>query len=181
MLTKPQWLVILVLGGVAVALNAWNWHLSRQIGQEMGSRRAAPGLQLQELPVYDLDSAFPTLQQTEAFRAQTRQLLLYLSPTCPYCRQNLKYWQKIEERLDPQRLRLIALSDNGSDEVQLYRDALQTPILVSADRESRKANRLIRVPQTVLMDPDGKVLRNWTGDISAHLGEIQELLDISLR
>lgn len=180
MLTRFQWVAVLILGAIALALNAWNWHLSAQIEGEMNSRRAVEGVQLKEMPVFNLDSAFPTLKQSEAFQADTRQLLFFLSPSCPFCRDNLPTWQKIENRLDPQAIRLIALSSSAGEGIQLYQEALQVPILVSADLEARKANHLIRVPQTVLIDPQGRVERNWTGDISAHLDEIGELLGVSL-
>lgn len=180
MLSRNQWAVVILLGAVALALNLWSWQLHGDLREELISRYAAAGSQLQPIKVFDLEAPANSEPKIESFQASTRQLLFLLSPSCSFCLSNLGNWQELEVHLDPERIRLVAITKRGGADLQPYRDALRVPILLAGDREELSANRLITTPQTLLLDPSGKVIHNWVGDLSEHRDSVQEVLGIRL-
>ena len=180
MLSRIQWAVVILLGAVALALNLWSWQLRGELQEELSSRYAAAGTQLQPIKVFDLEAADHREPKVESFQASTRQLLFLISPSCSFCRSNLGNWQELEAHLDPGKIRLVAVTKLGGADLHLYRDALMVPILLAGDREALRANRLIITPQTLLLDPAGKVIHNWVGDLSEHRDSIRDVLGIRL-
>lgn len=48
-----------------------------------------------------------------------KRILLYFTPTCPYCREQFAYWREIIERADPNQFEVLGVARNAEDKSKL--------------------------------------------------------------
>jgi hypothetical protein len=105
-------------------------------------------------------------------------LVLVYSPTCAFCDQNWPKWQAMITSLDRSAVRMAAVDvSSSSSEVFIQQHPLAgLPVFQKVDPNATVNYRFQLTPQTILVDPTGKIERVWTGVLNdATLTEIQQL------
>jgi len=100
-----------------------------------------------------------------------QRLLLYFSPSCPYCRQQSPLWRDLLDRVDSNRFTVIGVVSDREDRrlVSAHADGAgyfktKTPLpLVFFDSESLGSYKLSATPTTLLINEDGRVEHAWVG------------------
>jgi hypothetical protein len=98
---------------------------------------------------------------------QRDTLLLVLSPTCHACEYNWPNWTQMIRKLNGQKTRLLianiaAGSALTTDYLAKHQVAADN-VIAEVSAESIQAYKLGYTPQTILIAPDGKVVRVHTG------------------
>jgi peroxiredoxin len=100
-----------------------------------------------------------------------KQVLLLLTTTCPFCRATLPVWAQLADSIRQVRpeVEVIAVSLDSLDETRRYAEehGLAMPVVTLPTRKLGRLLRAGRVPQTVVVDHEGRVLYGWTGLLSA--------------
>lgn len=94
-------------------------------------------------------------------KAGQRQVLLYFTTECPYCRASLSSWNRLAQDLEG-RAGVIGISLSAEDSTAAYSasNRLSFPIIV-VPKDASRLHALLRtaiVPATVVVDTDGRVL-----------------------
>jgi len=94
-----------------------------------------------------------------------KTVLFVLAPRCHACEENVPNWEAIINGLDQRSFRLVAVSlqSEGLNDYANRPGINQVPVLTKFDPKYRVAYNLALTPQTILIDPDGKVEKVWTG------------------
>lgn len=100
-----------------------------------------------------------------------RRLILFFSPTCPYCRQQSPLWRDLLDKIDVNRFTVVGVVSDREDEqlVSAYADGAgyfktKTPLpLVFFDSESLGSYKLTATPTTLLINEAGIVEHAWVG------------------
>ena len=89
-------------------------------------------------------------------------LLYYFSPTCGWCRRN---WNNVMALAEAAKggYRVVALSTVPSIDGELEALLPGFEVVWGIDEQAIRAYRLGGTPATILLSPDGRVLRSWTG------------------
>jgi peroxiredoxin len=99
------------------------------------------------------------------------RLLLFFSPNCPYCQQQVPLWRELLDNVDSSRFTVVGVvSDRESKQSVSAHVAgagyskTKTPLsVVFFDNESLGTYKLTATPTTLLIDDDGKVEYAWVG------------------
>lgn len=106
-------------------------------------------------------------------------LALWFSPTCESCEDNFGIWNEIERRRVPEKLRLIGLCGctAGEGKEAAAAHGIAFPVLAVTDPgivDMYKGNLL---PQTILIEPEGRIRQVWPGALlESQKAEILSLL-----
>lgn len=100
-----------------------------------------------------------------------KHLLLFLSPTCPYCVQQAPLWRDVLNKVDSNRFSVLGFVDAKEDrqivsahaeELGYFKTTTPLPIVfLSGDALARY--KLIATPTTLLISDAGKVEHVWVG------------------
>jgi hypothetical protein len=164
-----------------LAENIFLFLQNRRLNDALAPQISA-GAQLQMLSALALDGRsqpvpFPV--------AGSRLLIITFSPECPACQANRDGWMKLAGTLEQKGVRVLWVS---RDPIEITRDyCVKHGISLSdvlADPPCRTFAQLglARVPNTLLVGPDGRVEKVWVGRLdqagwdtmSAFFGERQE-------
>lgn len=96
---------------------------------------------------------------------ETRQVLFYLTSTCPFCRATLPSWQDIAARLDAtqasrRRVQVVAVTTDSFHVATRYSltNGLAFPLLPLPTWKFKSLYRAFSVPQTLVSDADGRIV-----------------------
>jgi len=100
-----------------------------------------------------------------------QRLILFFSPTCPYCQQQSPLWRDLLDKVDSNRFTVIGVVSDREDKqlVSAYVDSAgyfktKTPLpLVFFDSESLGSYKLTATPTTLLINEAGQVEHAWIG------------------
>jgi thiol-disulfide isomerase/thioredoxin len=101
---------------------------------------------------------------------------------CVPCRTEFPDLQEIHEELGPRGLRLIAVSldQGGTDRVMEFVNEMEATFAIVHDREGaiEDVYRTVGLPNTYLVDAEGKLVRSWLGPLpKGTLEVIAQVLD----
>ncbi|HYP52143.1 MAG TPA: redoxin domain-containing protein [Pyrinomonadaceae bacterium] len=114
---------------------------------------------------------------------QRKTVLLVFSPRCTYCTENMPNWRAITQGLDAKSFRVVAVSSwpEGVKEYAADHGLTNVPVIAEPDPKNRVAYEMNMTPQTILIDPKGKVEKVWTGLIQEdERAEIEQALRLKL-
>jgi len=124
----------------------------------------------------------------EAPRPDSRQVLLVLTTTCPYCKATLPVWARLADsltRLPNHSIQVIAISLDSVEATRRYvkEHSLAFPVVTFPSAKLKRLYRAGTVPETVVLDKDGRVLHARTGvlDVPAVLDSIYQAATLPLR
>lgn len=159
-------ILLAILLVISVGVNYYLTREVRQLRDAMATAQArgrlevgaeVPGFQAQDmmsgetLKVEYADSKVPTI-------------LYVLSPTCGWCDRNVDNIRQVAANLKGNyRIFGLTLSLQNFDRLKDEDHRLDFPILGELDPQVIQAYQLGGTPQTVVVSPQGKVLKNWVG------------------
>jgi thiol-disulfide isomerase/thioredoxin len=100
-----------------------------------------------------------------------QRLILFFSPTCPYCQQQSPLWRNLLDKIDSNRFSVVGVVSEREDKqlVSAYADGAgyfktKTPLpLVFFDSDSLGDYKLTATPTTLLINEAGIVEHAWIG------------------
>jgi peroxiredoxin len=107
-------------------------------------------------------------------------IIFWFSPGCHSCDVNIGFWTELYQKYQNENLRFFGLCVSGPEETRKFikEFGISFPVIMMSDPilvESYKGNV---IPQTLLIDPEGKVKGAWPGPLEEkQKKEILELLD----
>lgn len=188
-----QWLVV---GGIVAALVTALLVASRTIGAELFPLKI--GSRAPDFAAVELASAAPALpadaetasrstdpKGIDDYRGQVVLLNIWAT-WCGPCRVEMPSMQRLEERLGPKGLRIVAVSidDPGMDQrIRAFADefGLSFELLYDPSKEIQQQYQTTGVPETFVIDRDGRIRRrvigadDWASE--ANIAFLERLLD----
>ena len=123
------------------------------------------------------------------YRDGKRHLLLFFSPSCPYCIQQGPLWADLLNLIDSSRFEVIGIVSDRDDKQKVadhadglgyFKTRLVLPI-VSVSDEALARYKLTATPTTLLMDNSGTVEHVWVGKWNqSKIDEVATAIDIKL-
>jgi len=104
-------------------------------------------------------------------------LVLVFSPTCPFCDQNWPRWQQVISSLDRSAVRPVAVDVTSATTAGFVsqHQLAGLPVFLKVDPRATLDYRFQLTPQTILVDPAGKVEKVWTEVLNdSALAELQQ-------
>lgn len=100
-----------------------------------------------------------------------RRVLLFLSPDCPYCREQFDYWKRIIDMAPVRGFQVIAVAMISEDKSKLatYLSSMGCPAdsksftVALIPEEVRQKYKFSTTPTTLVVSSDGKADGVWTG------------------
>lgn len=119
------------------------------------------------VPAFDAATVDGDTVRIGEARPGQRQLLYFLTTSCPYCRASIPAWKELT-RWAPDDISVVAVALDSAHLVEAYRrqQGLELPIIVLSDRRLRALYRVNRVPLTMVVDESGRVLAARIGELS---------------
>lgn len=162
-----------------VALIRQNSQLKARLALPPPALEASAGAQ-----VPDLRGVDPEGKPVEVLygKDSRKVLVLVFSPTCPFCDQNWPGWQRVISSLDRSAVRPVAVDVTSATTAGfvLQHQLAGMPVLLKVDPRATLDYRFQLTPQTILVDPAGKVEKVWTGVLNdSSLAELQQRVGVN--
>jgi hypothetical protein len=164
-----EWLTI----GMSIALAAsvgTNVWLVRHAQKPVPSRALLEGTLVPAFKAVEAGTRRPAAIAYEDTKLHT--VLYVTSPSCPWCERNLDSIRAlVREKKDAFRFVGLSLSEENLD-AQL--GDLPFPVYAGVSDAVREVYRLRSTPQTIVVSPQGRVVRTWKG---AYVGRTQKEIE----
>lgn len=184
---KPKYvlLVVLILGLCNFFLFLQSLHLKSDLETALDQIRRQTGLAEGEVLTgfagLGLNGDSVSIEYGDGF---DRRLLIYFSPSCPWCARQLPFWRELESKCGG--CSLLGVVNREEDPVQV-RDYLsehdlgELPV-VFVDASVRQQYRFSATPTSLAVSGDGVVEHFWRGLWTADLvrEEIEPYFDLEL-
>jgi peroxiredoxin len=95
-----------------------------------------------------------------------KTLLFMFSTRCPFCAKNVEHWNRIVKQTAGMQIQILGISIDSLERTGEFisrHGALFPPFSIVNDTTIFRRLRLELVPQTLLLDPTGRVLHVWGG------------------
>lgn len=173
-LARRLWSVEAFLTALLVCSVALNVYLTFKVKRYenvvsslKGEGSLAVGSSVPSIEAKDLDGRTATL----AFNGEGAPTVLYVfRPECGWCERNSQSVNALAAQAGD-KYRFVGLS-LSSKELKEYaaRHGIKFPVYTDLPFSVTSAYKLSGTPQTIIVSPDGRVVRNWMG---AYTGEFQ--------
>ncbi len=163
---------IFTLLGLSLALNLGLAHrlradqaairrMENALLSKKNESRLMPGARVSPLLGEDVDGSVRRVTYGE----DSRPTLLYIySPDCRWCQRNLNNIRALSQKLSAShRFVGISLADTPVGKRRQEADSLGFPVVFEIAPESRESYKFGGTPQTLIVSPEGMVIRNWIG------------------
>jgi hypothetical protein len=167
-----------VLLAANIALIHQNGQLKARLELPPPQMEASQGAQMPDLRGTDLEGKPVEVLYGKDSR---KVLVLVFSPTCPFCDQNWPKWQQVISSLDRSAVRPVLVDVTSTTTVGFVsqHQLASLPVILKVDPRATLDYRMQLTPQTILVDPNGKVEKVWTGvlndsslaDLKQHLAD----------
>jgi len=161
------WAMVVILAGSNVLLLRQNLQL-RNLLQRFEPDRLKPGDKLESFSALGLHGENIAID----FAGNApRRVLLFLSPNCPYCREQFGYWKRIIDMAPVKGFQVIAVAMNSEDRTKLaaYLNSMGCPTesktfsVALIPEEVRQKYKFSITPTTLVISSDGKADAVWSG------------------
>jgi peroxiredoxin len=168
--------VILLLLLMDVALIRQNQNLKAELSRPSAAMQLQAGTVVPPLEGYGASGEKLLFDYGHDPR---KTVLFVFSPTCSFCEENWPRWRQITAALNTESVRPLAV-DVSSGATRGFADGhglANMPLLIKIEPGSLVSYRFRLTPQTILIDPQGKVEKIWSGVLTAdQLKEISALM-----
>ena len=102
------------------------------------------------------------------YPSSKKTILFWFSTECPSCEYDLEFWKQIYQKHSSGMLRFFGVTSSDEDKTEEFvkKFQLQFPVLVLSDFSLLEKYRVDVIPQTMLIDTNGVVLKVWPGSLS---------------
>jgi len=152
----------IVLLAINIALVRQNQQLKAQVSLPPPTMQVSAGTKVPDLKGFDLGGKPVEVAYGQDPR---KVLVLVYSPTCHFCDENWPRWWDLMSALDRNAVRPVAVDvTSSSTAVFLAEHRLNSiPMMNQVDPTARVNYHFQLTPQTILIDPTGKVEKVWSG------------------
>ena len=116
-------------------------------------------------PAFSLKDGQGKIVHLSDFRGRP-VLLDFWATWCDSCRQSIPLYENIQRKHAKQGLAVIGICEGGHVEA-IRRFALRRkisyPVLLDSADEAEQAYDIYSIPTTILVGPDGRILKRWDG------------------
>lgn len=171
-------LFLLLLLLASLTLNVYlGWKVKRGKAALELPQKVALGTKVEPITASSLDGVV----QRIAYQDTDKPTVVYvLSPDCIWCERNRENIGKLGELGDRFRFVGISLTEKGLKEY-VEKQHFKFPIYTHVAAEAMTSLGLGTTPQTIVISPEGRVLRNWTGAYTDRTrGEVEEFFQTRL-
>lgn len=176
-LTVVLLIIIVIMGCEIIYLIYQNRRLQSMLTEASSIQVLQQGQIVPPLRAKDLNGVAVEVEYGEG---EPSTVLIWLSPSCDVCEENVAFWNDIYGRYKSDRIRFLALSDAEVSEAKAYvaKHSLTFPIVgVTDDRLIDAYNGRV-MPQTALISPQGGIEKVWPGALEkSRQDEITTALD----
>ena len=183
--------LILALGVLNVLLIRQNFSLRKQLSAGGKIEASATSLKPGEVittPIAGTDLAGQPYGMHYGNDGK-RYLLLFFSPSCPYCLQQGPIWAKLLNQIDASRFEVVGIVGdredkqkvaNHADSLGYFNTRLVLPV-VSVSDELLARYKLTATPTTLMIDNSGTVEHVWVGKWDqSKIDEVNAAVDVKL-
>ena len=151
-----------VLLAANIALIRQNNQLKAQLSQPPPALEVTAGTQMPDLKGFDPDGK-PV--EVDYGKDPRKVLVLVFSPTCPFCEQNWPKWEQVISSLDHSVVRPVGVDVTSTSQAPFLSQHQLTglPVFEKVEPKVMMNYHFQLTPQTILLDPAGKVEKVWTG------------------
>lgn len=173
---------LLVLAGLVI-MNLFLVIQNRNLKTESKAQKwvLQEGQSVKSLSGIDINNEKQNLEWGQDNR---KTLLFIFSPKCSFCVENMPTVKSILAKTDKASFRIVfvSLMNEGTMEFAEKYDIRNIPLFTEVDPVSKIEYEMKLTPQTILIDPNGKVEKVWIGLMlkSENKSEIEKSLNISL-
>jgi peroxiredoxin len=164
----------ILLLSVNIALVHQNSQLKARLALPPPELEATVGAQVPNLRGMDLEGNPAEVLYGKDSR---KVLVLVFSPTCPFCDQNWSRWQQVISSLDRSSVRPVAVDVTSTTTAGFVaqHQLASLPVFLKVDPRVTVDYHLQLTPQTILVDPAGRVEKVWTGVLNdSALADLQQ-------
>ena len=164
--------LILALLIFNILLLMQNLSLRRQLNSagriDASANALNPGELVKPITGTDLNGQLYQVQYSNDGR---KQLLMFFSPSCPYCVAQGPIWRDLLNRIDSNRINVVGIVGDREDKLEVAKHAnvlgyfktrIALPILIVSN-ETLAKYKLTATPTTLLIDSNGRVEHAWVG------------------
>jgi peroxiredoxin len=158
-------IIVVVMGIEILLLVQENQKLRRALSHPRGPFKVlGPGDKVHSLFGINLDGK----EFKVDYPSKERTMLLWFSPTCPSCEENLEFWKEIYRNYRSENLRFIGVTNFGQDKTSEFAkvNQLEFPILIVSNLSLMEQYKVEVIPQTILIDTNGIVQKVWPGPLT---------------
>jgi len=164
----PQRLIraILVILGIAlfavnIALIRKNRDLTTRLNAKFGSLMAAPGTSLPPLRGARADGQDIIV----GWDGKHDSLVMVFSVSCEFCEQNWPRWSSLVGKIDREQVNpvLVDITGRVTEGFLLVHKIQGLPLVQHVDPGFITTYDVLFVPETILVDPNGRVIKVWAG------------------
>lgn len=127
-----------------------------------------PGDKLESFSASGLNGETVTIDFTNG---GPRRVLMFLSPNCPYCREQFSYWRQLIDIAPAKGFQVVAVAMSSEDRSRLaaYLNSMGCPAdsktftVALIPEEVRQKYKFTTTPTTLVISSDGKADAVWTG------------------
>lgn len=191
---RTPWLavaLIIALGMLNLLLMRQNFSLRRQLTAAGRIEASADSLKPGETvttPIVGTDLKGQPYQMHNRNDGK-RHLLLFFSPSCPYCIQQGPIWVNVLNLIDSSRFEIIGIVGDREDKQKVashadglgyFKTRIALPVIFVND-ETLARYKLTATPTTLLIDSTGKVEHAWMGKWNkSNIAEVAAAVDVRL-
>ena len=152
----------IVLLAINIALVRQNQQLKAQVSLPPPTMQVSAGTKVPDLKGFDLGGKPVEVAYGQDPR---KVLVLVYSPTCHFCDENWPRWWDLMSALDRNAVRPVAVDVTSSSTAVFLAEHRLTnvPMMNQVDPTARINYHFQLTPQTILVDPTGKVEKVWSG------------------
>ena len=164
--------LILALVIFNILLLMQNLSMRRQLNSagriDASANALNPGELVKPITGTDLNGQIYQVQYSNDAR---KQLLMFFSPSCPYCVAQGPIWRDVLNRIDSNRINVVGIVGDREDKLEVAKHAnalgyFKTRIalpIVTVSNETLANYKLTATPTTLLIAANGRVEHTWVG------------------
>lgn len=99
------------------------------------------------------------------------RVVVHLSPKCGICAKNVPAWQSVVESIGSENLVIVTglISEDSVTELATYlrENKLSAKECLLVQRKDLEKRKMLGVPRTLFIDPEGRITRIWKGVIDS--------------
>lgn len=169
--TKPHlWSILLIALVIAMGVEILLLvQENRQLRSALTQRRGPFTILNPEEKVPPLVGVDQKGEEAKVEYPSSRQTVLFwFSAACPSCEHNVGFWRELHRRHGSENFRFFGATTPGAGEKQELEQKFQLdfPVLTVSDYSLLDRYKVEVIPQTMLIDERGVVLKVWPGPLS---------------
>ena len=174
--SKALWAILIPLAVLNILLVRQNLQMRSQL-EKAQPKVLKPGDRVQSFSALGLQGEPININYTGE---ETKRVLLYFTPACPYCQEQFPYWKEILSRVNRNKFQVLGIVSESEDRTKVgeYLRSVGCESMRIAFVSGSVINnyKLSMSPTTVVIENNGSVEKTWIGkwdsDIAAEASSV---------